>query len=258
MAQYTVHFSTTVSTAVTIEADDPQAAIEAAYDSPDMPGSMVHGAFGSASVDESGEWLAVVVTDDNGNEVWAADQATPMSDLVIYQDHEYDGDFELGDLVPSFWTKGHGHEPCAFIRAVVAYCLDNDVDIPAIPQDVDPVELWQQNIAVDGGVEYRRGPTPPTSSRTSRFPITLLDLETLRRRGSTKCSVIGCSEPWSVSSPAARLCVERHQRKNEISVQLWLCREHQKCWPEPLWRVAVVPVGATVMLPQPAGVGEPR
>jgi hypothetical protein len=66
MAKYTVHLTQEVSTAVTVEAETPEDAVELVYDSPDMPGSMTHGAFGRASVDES-EWQPVKVTDeDNG------------------------------------------------------------------------------------------------------------------------------------------------------------------------------------------------
>jgi hypothetical protein len=70
MPQYTVHMVSTISVAVTVEAEDKDAAIELAYDSPDMPGSMSHGAFGQASVDESGEWSPSAVTDERGFTVW--------------------------------------------------------------------------------------------------------------------------------------------------------------------------------------------
>lgn len=71
---YTVHLAMEVSTAVTVEADSVEDAIAAAYDSDDMPGSMVHGAFGSnASVDESAEWTERSVTDaSTGEELWRA------------------------------------------------------------------------------------------------------------------------------------------------------------------------------------------
>lgn len=71
MPEYTVHLSSAISTAVTVQADSPEDAIEAAWESPDMPGSMAHGAFGTASVDESGEWAPVAVTNADGEEVWA-------------------------------------------------------------------------------------------------------------------------------------------------------------------------------------------
>lgn len=70
MPQFTVHLVQTVSSSVTVDAETYEEAIEAAWDSEDMPGSMSHGAFGSASVDEAGEWMAQEVTDDSGNSVW--------------------------------------------------------------------------------------------------------------------------------------------------------------------------------------------
>jgi hypothetical protein len=69
MAKYTVHLTQEVSTAVTVEAQTPEDAVELAYDSPNMPGSMSISAFGLVSVDESGEWQAVAVTDEDGVQV---------------------------------------------------------------------------------------------------------------------------------------------------------------------------------------------
>ena len=70
MAEYTVHLTMVVSTGVTVEADDVDAAIDAVYDSPGMPGSMSFRAFGDAMVDES-EWLPASVSDATGEEVWS-------------------------------------------------------------------------------------------------------------------------------------------------------------------------------------------
>jgi len=74
MAEYTVHLTMVVSTGVTVEADDPDAAIDAAYHSPEMPGTMSHQAFGDALVDES-EWEPASVSDAAGEEVWSEDGA---------------------------------------------------------------------------------------------------------------------------------------------------------------------------------------
>jgi hypothetical protein len=70
MPTYTVHMTSVVSTAIRVEADDPQEAIDNAYNSDDMPGGMRPGAFGRARVDESGEWGAVEVSDQDGKTVW--------------------------------------------------------------------------------------------------------------------------------------------------------------------------------------------
>lgn len=69
MPKFIVHLTQTVSCAVEVEADDYDAAIDAAFDSPDAPGSITYGAFGRASVD-GGDWEVTAVSDENGNEVW--------------------------------------------------------------------------------------------------------------------------------------------------------------------------------------------
>ena len=71
MPKFRVYFQQLVSTSVEVDAVDPVDAIEVASKSGDMPGPMVHGAFGVASVDESGEWTPVVVIDVAiGKPVW--------------------------------------------------------------------------------------------------------------------------------------------------------------------------------------------
>lgn len=71
MGTYSVHLINTVSTTVTVEAETYDEAIDAAFDSNDMPGSITIGAFGQATVDD-GEWEAVAVTDEeSGDEVWS-------------------------------------------------------------------------------------------------------------------------------------------------------------------------------------------
>lgn len=172
-----------------------------------------------------------------------------MSDIVINQDNEYD-DGEVGGPIPVFWTKGHGHDAGEFMRAVVMFCLDNDVTIPRLdPWDDKPVETWQQNVAVHDGIEYRRDKTPPTSSRSSRFPITILDLEGPRRHGGTKCGVDHCDEPWGRGTPVRVAIEPTDAGLDYMGVTIWLCREHAKRFPEPSYRVCMVPIGATITLP---------
>jgi hypothetical protein len=184
-----------------------------------------------------------------------------VSGIEIYQDAEYD-DGEFGSFLPVFWTKGHDLDENQFRRAVVEFCLDEERDIPAISWEDDIREMWQRNVEVSGGgVEYRRTTQPhayPGSmDGQETFPITILDLE-VSRRGAHKCSVIRCNEPWSMGSPA-RVAVsptigDEHELGGtpQVSVYLWLCREHRKAFPEPSYRVFMVPVGATIMLPKPA------
>jgi hypothetical protein len=178
-----------------------------------------------------------------------------VSEIEICQDHEFDDAAGIGGPLPVFWAKGHGFDDRAFIRAVLDYCLDNHVDIPAITMNDAPVETWQQNVARSGSIEYQRDSSPPTSSRSPRFPITLLDLDR-RGHGGTRCAVTGCDEPWSTGAPV-RVCVEPGSGEAELgapymAVCLWLCREHRKHLPEPLYRVCLVPVGATILLPADA------
>jgi hypothetical protein len=173
--------------------------------------------------------------------------------IVINQDHEIDYDGEVGSAVPVFWAKGHGYDEGEFVRAVIDYCLGNDVTIPRFdPYDDKPVETWQQNVSVHDGIEYRRDSTPPNSLRSSRFPITILDLERPRRRGATKCGVNGCDEPWGLGVPIKVAIEPDDSGMAYTAVTIWLCREHAARFPEPSYRVCMVPVGATIMLPAEA------
>lgn len=74
MPKFKVHITQTVSTTVEVEADDVQDALDSWYHSPDAPGSITHGAFGGVTVDEAGEWGAVAVYDDTGEEVWTGER----------------------------------------------------------------------------------------------------------------------------------------------------------------------------------------
>lgn len=173
--------------------------------------------------------------------------------IEIVQDHECDGD-EIGGPISVFWAKGHGYDAREFIRAVVEYCLDRDADVPPITWEDGPVETWQQNVVHQAGVEYRRDATPPKALHSSRFPVTILDLEQPRRRGSAKCSVDQCTEPWFAGA-MVRVAVEPGQGEPTsgspyMAVTLWLCREHRKNLPSPSYRVCLIPVGATILLPE--------
>lgn len=179
-----------------------------------------------------------------------AELARMTPPIEIYQDNEYDGE-EFSAPLPVFWAKGHDLNHNDFLRAVVEYCIEEcDFEIPAMSWDDDIDEQWQRNVEVPGGgVEYWRTTEPPeypgSMEGKETFPITILDLEK-RRRGAHKCSVTHCREPWSVGSPA-RVRVSTDEK--EVSVYLWLCREHLKAYPEPSYRVCMIPVGATIMLP---------
>ena len=71
MATYHVRFAAEVTADVAVEAATPEDAIAAAYESDDMPGSIVIGAFGSGTeVEQSSDWTPALVNNDQGCEVW--------------------------------------------------------------------------------------------------------------------------------------------------------------------------------------------
>lgn len=70
MTRYTVHLTATVSTSVEVDAEDPQEAIDAAFNVPGMPPGMTYQAFGDVSVDVS-DWDAAEVMGESGASVWS-------------------------------------------------------------------------------------------------------------------------------------------------------------------------------------------
>jgi len=176
--------------------------------------------------------------------------------IAITQDYEFDEDCGLGGPMLSFWAAGHGHDPEQFIRAVIDHTLEYHGSVPRIEPDDKPVEMWQRTIDHHDGVEYSRhlAESDDTRGRGAK-PITVLDLER-RGRGGTKCGVTGCDKPWSSGKPAI-VRVEADDRGPTVnnpymSVRMWFCREHSRQFTEPSYRVCMVPVGATIMLPAPA------
>lgn len=175
--------------------------------------------------------------------------------IEITQDYEFDEDCGLGGPMLSFWAEGHGHDPEQFIRAIIDYTLTEHGSVPRIDPEDQPLKMWQRTIERGDGVEYRRhlAESDDAHGRGAK-PITVLDLER-PRRGGTKCGVVGCTNPWS-SGPSAIVRVEADGRGPTVnnpymSVRLWFCREHSRQFPEPSYRVCMVPVGATIMLPAP-------
>lgn len=67
MSEYKVWFTQSASTAMTVEAEDPDAAIDAAYDH-GLPSGLCHRC--ACEFDMSGDWEPDVVEDSGGNEVW--------------------------------------------------------------------------------------------------------------------------------------------------------------------------------------------
>jgi hypothetical protein len=72
VAKFYVHLINQVSTAIEVEAETAEEAMEAVYDSPDMPGGITVGAYGQNSVDDGG-WEAYSVSDESGETVYERD-----------------------------------------------------------------------------------------------------------------------------------------------------------------------------------------
>lgn len=181
-----------------------------------------------------------------------------VTTIAITQDYEFDEDFGLGNPMLSFWAYGHGHNPEQFIRAVIDHALTEHGSVPRIDPEDEPVEMWQRTIERHDGVEYSRilAESDDAHGRGAK-PVTVLDLER-RGRGGTKCGVTGCDRPWSSGKPAiVRIEADgTGPSLNNVpymSVRMWFCREHTRLFPEPSYRVCMVPVGATILLPAPDG-----
>lgn len=164
--------------------------------------------------------------------------------LVIERDYEMD-DCGVGGPMMVWWSRGHGHDRRAFIDALIAECDD---DIPRISWDDPLVELWQSNVRTGTGVEYRRS-RERSHPRSGQFPVTVLDLER-GRRGAPKCSVRDCDGAW-YSTPPVKVAIEAEGEHWSIDVPL--CREHSRRMPDSHYRMAVIPIGATIMLERAAG-----
>lgn len=72
MPEFTVHFTQTASTSVTVEADDLEAAIEAAWSQ--APSGLCHqcssSRYGTPGVELAGDWEPESVYDAGGKQVW--------------------------------------------------------------------------------------------------------------------------------------------------------------------------------------------
>lgn len=181
---------------------------------------------------------------------------TKTTTIEITQDYEFDEDSGLGSPMPSFWAHGHGHDPERFIRAVIDHSLTEHGSVTRIEPEDTPVEMWQRTIDRHDGVEYLRILAESDDAHgRGAAAVTVLDLGR-RGRGGTKCGVIGCDRPWSSGNPAV-VRIEPDDtgptfgNTPYMSVRMWFCREHTHLFPEPSYRVCMVPVGATIMLPTP-------
>jgi hypothetical protein len=170
-----------------------------------------------------------------------------MSEIEIQQDWEIDEDGEIGGPMHTYWCYGHGHKRSDFIRFVFELCVGQGVVPRFDSMDHPVVEMWQVERPTGDGITYERHAIEPTNLRrhVEAKPITLLDLDYLRH-GGRSCSVVDCRNPWASTAPHP-LIVEGDRPR--VSLKVPLCREHKDAYPEPYYRMVVVPVGATVLLP---------
>lgn len=168
-----------------------------------------------------------------------------MSGIEINRDHEADDDGEIGGPMDVFWAEGHGHDDEVFLRAVLDECL-GEGNVPAIRWEDRPVEMWQRDVPAGDSVIYHRAEEVPDGHRVKDWrPVTVLDLER-RHHGATKCSIDGCTKPWSSGQPV-QIVVDVVGPYRALT--MWLCREHGREIPEPSYRLRFIPVGAVIQLP---------
>lgn len=172
--------------------------------------------------------------------------------IDINQDYEYDEVFGLGAAMNVFWAPGHGYEDRDFIRAVVAHSLDEHDVVPYIGEEAEINEMYQSvQEQGDGSLVYDRRPMIPEYDHfrgpVDWKPVTVMDLDR-RHPGARKCAVRGCSEPWSAGLPVQVLIAPTDGADVRCTADLWLCRTHTKEIPDPVYRLAFIPVGAEVVL----------
>lgn len=120
---YLVHIAEVVSTTVEVKATSADKAAETYYESPDMPGSMVHGAFGQVTVDEAGEWEAIAITDTStGEQVWENPHPFgPSSELLP---------FDARDRIERTLRAYDGHSIPEVAHWIMQALTTVDVDTP--------------------------------------------------------------------------------------------------------------------------------
>ena len=166
--------------------------------------------------------------------------------MEIEQDYEVFDGGELGSRVDCFWAVGHGLDHHDFMVAVIDHCIEWGAS-PSFSHDDAPVEMWQVKIPDGDTWVWERSIEKPDRVRASDAQaVTVLDLER-RRPGAPKCSVHGCREPWS-SGPTVQTTAS-DEFDVRLAVEFRLCRAHQKLLPDPVYRLAFIPVGATITLP---------
>ena len=167
-----------------------------------------------------------------------------MSGIEIYQNCEVDYDGDVGGWLDVFWAEGHGHDAAGFLRAVVDHCLDSGHDIPKIPAELEPAEVWHHDRKVGDSVIYQRRTDLGGARLADWRPVTVLDCER-RFFGGSSCSVTHCTRPV-MSAQAFPIVWEPDGEY--VALDMRLCDEHRRQVPEQPYRLRFIPVGATIML----------
>lgn len=163
----------------------------------------------------------------------------------IVQLNEIADDGEVMDRMPSWYCEGHV-DRIEFIRALVDHCVDYGDTIPSI----DPYSVKHQFLCKVGGHDGSwtadfRDDIPAGSRRKSWEPVTVF--EVTRRFGGVACSATGCTQPVSARIPVR--AVLDATDGGPLSLYFPLCTAHRGLFPDPIYRVCLVPVGATVVTP---------
>lgn len=171
----------------------------------------------------------------------------PTADPIeVEQLHDIDGDGELSGRTNCWYCEGHVN-PERFVRSVIDFVIEYGDRIPLI--DLSWVRhCWLYKRPNHGGswTADFRDEIPPRWRRRDWEAVTVLDCE--QRRGGPRCSVRDCTSISSVGHP---VMVKIEAGDSHTSADIWLCRRHSAQFPGPSYRVCMVPVGATIMLPAP-------
>lgn len=168
-----------------------------------------------------------------------------MTAVEINQDAEVDDDGDIGGWLDVFWCEGHDVDGETFLRALVDHCLAWGHDVPRIPRDAEPAEMWQHDRTAGDAVIFERERNVPDGARRADWrPVTVLDLER-RFMGGAACSVRGCT--GAVYSSQAFPVVWEPDGEN-LALDVRLCREHRTQIPDQPYRLRFIPVGATIVL----------
>lgn len=164
--------------------------------------------------------------------------------IEIVQFNEIADDGEVMDRMPSWYCQGHV-DHVEFIRALVDHCVDYGDSTPRI----DPGSVKHQYLRKIGGYDGSwtadlRDEIPAGSTRRSWEPVTTF--EVARRFGGVACSVAGCTQPVAARVPVRAVLDAKNGSRPDLRFPL--CTVHRAVFPDPHYRVCLIPVGAVIGL----------